>query len=143
MAIGSLVFRIRPGEQTGPRTSYSIDIDGTEFVSSSVLADDFSYLLAHGDEMAVPGKRLDVLFTGASPYSVAVVNRDGSLFLRIMDNFDGGVLDEPVDHSVLRTALAAFIEEFLDRPGTDPEIVAALRVALGRFRDWPGPAVRG
>jgi len=143
MAIGSLRFRIHPGEPTGPMTRYSIEIDGTEFVSSSVLAEDFRYILDHCDEMAVPGKRLDILFSGASPFSVAVVNRDGSLFLRISDNFDGGVLDEPVEPLVLRAALAAFIEGFLDRPGQDPEWVAGLRGPLARFRDWPGPAVRG
>jgi len=143
MAIGSLQFRLHPQEHARPLTAYSIVIDGTELVTSSVLQDDFEYLLSRHEQMAVPGMRLDVLFTGATPFSVSIVNRHGSLLLRISDSFDGGVLEEPVDFSVLKTALAAFVDEFLGRPGLDAAVRAALGEALERFRAWQGPSFKG
>lgn len=142
MGIGSLQFRLHPEATPSRKPQYSIVIDGTELVTSSVLQDDIEYLLAHCEGLSVPGKRLDVLFTQASPFSVSVQNRDGALLLRISDNFDGGVLEEPVDFPVLRAAICGFVEELVARPGMDPAARSGLLEALGRFRAWPGPVLR-
>jgi hypothetical protein len=143
MGILSLKFRLHPEAHPRQRPVYSMVIDGAEFVTSSSLLDDFEHLLAKFEELAVPQNRFDLLFTGASPYSVAVIGRGGDLLLRISDGFDGGVLEEAVDFTLLRTALAGFIEEFLGRPGLDAPSQNRLGEALGRFRAWPGPVPRG
>jgi hypothetical protein len=139
MGIGSLELRLQPDALSQLRPTYSLVIDGGEFVTSSFLQDDIEHLLGKFEEMAITQKRFDLLFTGAVPFSVSTIDDGGALLLRISDNFDGGVLEEPVDFSVLKTALAAFIEDFLGRPELDAPLRANLREALGRFRAWPGP----
>jgi hypothetical protein len=142
MGIGSLEFRLLPEAHPHRRPAYSIVIDGGEFVTSSFLLDDIEHLLGKFEDIALPQKKFDLLFTGASPFSVSITGLGGSLLLRISDNFDGGVLEEPVDPSLLKTALAEFIEDFLGRPGPDAAVQTRLREALGRFRAWPGPVLR-
>ena len=142
MGIGSLEIRLHPQEHPHRRPSYSLTIDGAQFVTSSFLLDDTDHLLGRYEELALPGNRFDLLFTGASPYSVSIINRGGALLLRISDNFDGGVLEEQVDFTVLKTALAAFMEDFLGRPGLDAQSRNRLREALVHFRAWPGPVLK-
>jgi hypothetical protein len=142
MGIGSLELWLQRDAFSHRRPTYSLVIDGGEFVTSSFLQDDIEHLLSNFEKMAIPGKRFDLLFTGAVPFSVSIMNRGGALLLRISDNFDGGVIEESVDFTLLKTALAAFIEDFLGRPELDAPLRANLREALGRFRAWPGPLLK-
>ena len=139
MGIGSLELRLQREVLSHRRPTYSIVIDGQEFVTSSFLLDDIEHLLSKFGDMAIPGSRFDLLFTGAVPFSVSIIDRGGTLVFRISDDFDGGVLEEPVDFTLLKTALAAFIEDFLGRQELDIPLRTRLREALGRFRAWPGP----
>jgi hypothetical protein len=142
MGIGKLQIRLHRDGPPLPRPTYSLEIDGGEYVTSSFLLQDIGHLMTGFGDMGVSGKRFDLFFTGADPFSISIINRDGTMVLRITDNFDGGVLEEALDLTLLKAALAAFIEDVLGRPGIDDDARCRLREGLDRFRAWPGPGLR-
>lgn len=134
-----IAFSLEGADLSAPRPSFKVIVDESEFVTSCALADDIAHLLDRFTEMAGEGSRFDLFFSGAYPYSVSVLRRDGGHYLRITDNFDGTVLEEWVRLGDLRAALVDFVDEWLSGAGRGMPAEAGMRENLRKLREWPGP----
>jgi hypothetical protein len=138
MGIGRLSFSLVPGP-SGPRTSFRILVDGREYLTSCFLLDDLLNLFRRYSELGEEGRRFDLFFSNSEPYSVSVTRRGRAVYLRISDNFDGGVLEQSVAFRALRTALEDLAAEALGKIKTEPGARDKLRRGLEELRRWSGP----
>ncbi len=117
----------------------SIQIDDAEYRTACFLAEDLVRSVSRFREMDEEGKRFDLFFSNAVPFSVSVTRRGPALYLRISDSFDGGVFEESVPLEKLRGALADLAGAVLRAPGTDEQERRALADGLPALVAWRRP----
>ena len=139
MTISRLQFRLA-SELSDSKTTFKIIIDGREYITACFLIDDILNLLHRYTELAEEGRKLDLFFSNASPFSMSISYRGGTHYLRLSDNFDGGILEDRVSFIALKSAISDFISEVLDHFGRNQFMREELRSGLQQFNDWPGPA---
>jgi hypothetical protein len=140
MSISRLAFEPMPGA-SGNKMMFKIRIDDREYVTGCFLGDDLVNLVKRFDEISVDGSRFDLFFSNASPFSVSVACRGKELYLRISDNFDGGVLEDRVAFTAFKFALIDLMEAVLGFPSVDPFLREALSAGLADFGTWRGPVI--
>lgn len=138
MSIGRIAFALAPGG-SGARTMFVIKIDDREYVTGCFLADDLVHLVKRFPEIAEEGRRFDLFFSNASPFSVALHRRGPDIYLRISDSFDGGILEDSVAFFALRSAILDLMEAVLRLPSVDPFLRGELEKGMAAFREWRGP----
>jgi len=138
MSIGRLAFSLVPGG-SGPKTMFKMMIDDREYVTGCFLADDLVNLVKRFTEIAEEGRRFDLFFSNASPFSVSISCRGPDLYIRLSDSFDGGVLEDRVAFTALKFALADLAESLLRGGSVDPSLREELEKGLADFRQWRGP----
>ncbi len=138
MSIGRIAFALTPGG-TGEKAVLRLQIDDAEYLTACFLADDLANLVRRFPEMDEDGRRFDLFFSNAGPFSVSVTRRGRELYLRISDSFDGGVLEDSVPFAMLRAALADLVAEVLRAPGLEDSRRRELSDGLPALRDWRWP----
>ena len=138
MTIGRLAFSPAPGGN-GDRAFLRIQIDEAEYLTACFLGDDLANLVRRFPEMAEEGRRFDLFFSNASPFSVSVTRRGPELYLRVSDSFDGGVFEDRLGFETLRGALAGLVEAVLRAPGTGEDWRRALAEGLPALENWRWP----
>jgi hypothetical protein len=138
MTIRRLAFEPAPGG-TGRKTVLRLLIDDGEYVTACFLAEDLVNFAGRYTELADEGKRFDLFFSNAGPFSVSVTRRGAALYLRLSDSFDGGVFEDDVPFDVLRTALLGLMEAVARLPAADERSRNDLLRGIAAFRAWPGP----
>lgn len=135
-----IAFILLRADLSAPRQQFKVAVDGTEYLTSCALLEDIAHILSHYADLAEEGKRFDLFSTNTDPYAVSVIRRDGLLYLRMTDNFDGNILEERVGFDALKDALTRFSGEFLSRAAGRVPGEEDLQKGLKTFRDWSGPA---
>jgi hypothetical protein len=142
MSIVRLGFELAPGG-SGRKRFFRIIIDGREYVTGCFLAEDLANLARRYPELASEGKRFDLFFSNAGPFSVSVFRRGGELYLRISDSFDGGVLEDGVGFDELRSALLGLMEAVARLPSTEARSRSDIESGMAGLRAWAGPFTEG
>jgi hypothetical protein len=138
MSISRLAFSLVPGG-SGPKKMLKMRLDDRDYVTGCFLADDLVHLVKRFAELDEEGRRFDLFFSNASPFSVSVTRRGPDLYVRISDNFDGGILEDRVAFAALKGALIDLQEAVLRLQSVDPLVREQLEKGLAGFRQWQGP----
>ena len=137
MGIDRFSLRLAPG-RSGEKIPFRVIIDGREYATSCLLLDDLLSFFGRFRELGEEGRRLDLFFSSAEPYSVSVTRRGGALYLRISDNFDGGILEQGIELRALAAAVEQLAAEALERVKMDQTKREGLRHGIEDLRRWSG-----
>jgi hypothetical protein len=138
MTIGRLEFSLASGGK-GDRAVLRIRVDDAEYLTACFLSEDLVKLVRRFREMGEEGRRFDLFFSNASPFSVSVTRRGPELYLRISDSFDGGVFEDRLPFEMLRGALAALAEAVLLAGGMGEDRRRELAEGLPALKEWRWP----